>query len=273
MKTRTLSTAFLAAAALAACAAGFWPIVAHATSTPPKAEPPAAPAPSSTATSSSQAAAQAAAAAAAKAGASATGGTATSAVGDVAPQQTVGGQSMGGQSIGGDSVSSRAWSLFAQPPAFTPPMAPIAGCAPVITQEAASGWLIVGGASKASAKTDPTDCTLIALRNAKVDQCQYASAKQIEDLLTAKLLPGFKPSTVEFADLAPAACAALKAPPKPEPEVRYVTAFPPPAHEVGKLTDACRLGSEAAPTKPAKPKPAKKIAAALADDTCTKKRT
>lgn len=261
MKTRTMSTAFLAAAALVACAAGFWPIVAHATSTPPKAEPPAAPAPSSTATSISQAAAQAAAAAAAKAGASATatGGAATSAVGDVAPQQTVGGQSMGGQSIGGDSVSSRAWSLFAQPPAFTPPMAPIAGCAPVITQEAASGWLIVGGASKASAKTDPTDCTLIALRNAKVEACQYASAKQIEDLLTAKLLPGFKASAGEgFVDLDTRACAALKAPPKPEPELRYVTIYQP--------STECKAAEPPAPK--AAPAKGKKTAAKTATGIC-----
>lgn len=202
---------------------------AGATSTPPKPELPA-PAPAPSASSSSQAAAVAAAAAKAGANASAAGGAATSAVGDVAPVQ----------SIGGDSVSSRAWSLFAQPPAFTPPMAPIAGCAPVITQEAASGWLIVGGASKATGKTDPTDCTLIAIRNAKVEACQYASAKQIEDLLTTKLLPGFKPSAAEgFADLDTRACAALKAPPKPEPEVRYVAAFPPAPAPTPVAAPAC----------------------------------
>lgn len=222
------------------------PTLAHATGKPE----PVTPAPTSS-TSSATAASQA------KAGASAKGGSANSAVGDVAPVQTVGGQSMGGQSIGGDSVSSRAWSLFAQPPAFTPPMAPIAGCAPVITQEATSGWLIVGGASKATGKTDPTDCTLIALRNAKVEQCQYASAKQIEDMLTAKLLPGFKPSAVEFADLAPAACAALKAPQKPEPEVRYVSAFPAPAS--APVASACEKAPE--PAKPA-PKAAKVAKAA-----------
>lgn len=164
-----------------------------------------------------------------------------------------GGNAAGG-SVGGDSVTSRAWSLFAQPPAFTPPMAPITGCAPLVTQEATSGWLIVGGLSTASGKTDPTDCTLVALRNAKVDQCQYASAKQIEDLLTAKLLPGFKPSAADgFADLDARACAALKAPPKPEAEVRYVAAFQPPA----SAPAACEKAPE-----PAKPKAAKVAKAA-----------
>jgi hypothetical protein len=222
MNLKTTSGLILAAISCAFAAAMLLlPATAAATTKPENPKPPAAaPAPAPAAQAAAQAQAAAAATAAAQASSTSSGAaTAGNTLGDIAPSQLVGGQ----------AVSSHAWSLFAQPPAFTPPMAPIAGCAPVITQEATSGWLILGGLSTATGKTDPTDCTLIALRNAKVEQCQYASAKQIEDLLTAKLLPGFKPGPADgFTDLEPRACATLKAPPKPEAEIRYISAFAPP---------------------------------------------
>ena len=112
-------------------------------------------------------------------------------------------------------------------------MSKIDGCAPAITQSARSGWLLIGGASVADSKTDPTDCTLMLLRNAKVDACQYASAKQVEDLMIAKLLPAFKASAGTYPDLTPTECAAVKAPPKPA-EVRYVSLYAPPECTPGK---------------------------------------
>ena len=173
------------------------------------ANPPPAPAPTGT---------NATASATSNATAKATG-TAASTIGDVAPAQTIGGD------------SARSYSLFIQPPAFTPPMAKIDGCAPAITQSARSGWLLIGGASVADSKTDPTDCTLMLLRNAKVDACQYASAKQIEDLMIAKLLPDFKASAGAYPDLTPTECAAMKAPSKAA-EVRYVSVYAPPECDV-----------------------------------------
>lgn len=130
-------------------------------------------------------------------GGSAAGGSNT--MGNIAPSQ----------SIGGDSVNSKAWSLFLPPLAFVPPMSAIAGCAPEITQS--SVGVAFGAYSAANGKTDPQDCTLIQLRNAKVDACQYASAKQIEDLMLMKKLPDYRPSITQYTDLEPRDCAAVKA--------------------------------------------------------------
>jgi hypothetical protein len=252
MYRRTKAAALLCALALTMPAAG---------TTKPEDPKPPVPAAAPTAQAAAQAAAKASSSSSAAGGSAAAGNT----LGDVAPVQTVGGQ----------AVSSHAWSLFAQPPAFTPPMAPIAGCAPVITQEATSGWLILGGLSKATGKTDPTDCTLIALRNAKVEQCQYASAKQIEDLLTAKLLPGYTPGPADgFTDLKPIACAALRQlqAQKPEAEIRYVSAFQPPAATppAPAAPMACEKPPAPAP-KPGKAAPgkAKTTVAAASGRACT----
>ena len=110
-----------------------------------------------------------------------------------------------------------------------------------------------GAYSQANSHADPTDCTLMMLRNAKVDSCQYASAKAIEDLMIVKKLPDYKPSPVVFTDYPPEACAAIKAPPKPEPVVNYIT-MPPVA---------CKQPEPAA-SAPAK-KPVKKAAVAQVD--------
>ncbi len=103
-------------------------------------------------------------------------------------------------------------------------MAAIAGCAPQITQ--ASVGFLFGAFSQASGTTDVSNCTLMALRNVKVDSCQYGSAQQIEDLLTKKLLPDFVPSTVRFPDLTPTQCHALKTPVPPPVVTNYIA--PPP---------------------------------------------
>lgn len=140
-----------------------------------------------------------------------------SSVGDVAPIQ----------SIGGDRVTSRSWSLFFPPPAYTPPMAPIQGCAARVSQSSVyMGW---GAYSKADSGANTDPCTLIAIRNAKVESCQYASAKQIEDLLTEQLLPSYKANSVKFDDLTPKECAAIKAPkpvPVPDTPVNLITDAP-----------------------------------------------
>ncbi len=100
-------------------------------------------------------------------------------------------------------------------PVFTPPMAAVDCPAGVdITNEAlAIGWNAV---SAARGHTDNSACVLITLRNAYVEQCQFASAKQVQDLLTAKMLPGFAASSTVYLDLTLAECDALHAPPKAE---------------------------------------------------------
>lgn len=207
--------------ALACCAAAASP--AFATNSPPPAPAPS-PAPStSNSTSKAEAAAAAAAAAAARAAASsrATGGRAT---GGAATVGNVGSSSHGGAAdldssidvdapansslIDSSSNKSSAWSLFLPPPVFTPPMAPVQCPSATITQDATS--VVMGVYSNANAKTDTSDCTLIQVRNAKVEACQYASAKQIEDLLVAKHLPAFKATSVVMTDYTDQECSVLK---------------------------------------------------------------
>lgn len=117
------------------------------------------------------------------------------------------------------SNSSRAWSLFLPPPAWTPPMAPVS--CPSANIEQGSTATFWNGFSNVTAKTDSSDCTLIQVRNAKVEACQFASAKQIEDLLVSKYLKNYQPSTVGMVDYTDKECAVLKlaAQPKPEPVV------------------------------------------------------
>jgi hypothetical protein len=135
-------------------------------------------------------------------------------------QQNAVGIGQGGNVSDASSFSSHMYVLPA--PVFTPPMAAVDCPAGVsITNDAASiGWNF---ASVAHGRTDNSDCVLIALRNAYVEQCQYASAKQVQDLLTAKLLPGFKSSGTAYLDLTRAECDALKLPPLPtQPTLIYV---------------------------------------------------
>lgn len=203
---------------------------------------PAATSPTSSSTSSTTAASNAQAAAQAnaagtgyggKGGAGGAGGsasagssTSTSAGGSVGATTSTSAGGSAQQSLLNTSPSSstltdastsvsRSLSLFLPPPVFTPPMAKIDCPSAHITQTAdAQLW---SGFSQARAETDPTDCTLIQLRNAKVETCQYATAKQIEDLMLAKHLKNFKANVdVKFTDYDDKDCAVLKAPPKVE---------------------------------------------------------
>lgn len=124
-------------------------------------------------------------------------------------------------SVVNEGGKSRSLALFLPPPVFTPPMAKVDCAGAMITQDAVS--VLWSGFSKASAKTDSSDCTLINIRNAKVETCQYASAKQIEDLVVRRHLTDFKPTdNAEFIDYPPEKCALLRAPPKTEPQVSFV---------------------------------------------------
>jgi hypothetical protein len=182
-----------------------------------------------------------------KGGAGGTGGSvgtidAGSSIGAVSPQQT----------IGGDSIKSLALSLAVQPPAFTPPMPAIANCAAHVRQNASSGWIIFGGYSQATAEADPSHCTLLDIRNAKVEACQYADAQRIEDLLAAKLLPGYESAGAKHANLTPEQCRMVKNPPPPAPIINHI-AEPLRA----EAPQACMP----APAKKAKRRPAKNTCA------------
>lgn len=127
--------------------------------------------------------------------------------------------SAGGGSVS-DSSSSRLYVLPA--PIYAPPMAAVSCPNVQVSQKGGSfGWNFISGYDHSS---DTADCTLIQMRNAKVETCQYADAKQIEDQLTLKYLPGFKiTDDSRFMNLSPSACAAVKAPPAaPAPVVNYI---------------------------------------------------
>jgi hypothetical protein len=219
---------------------------AQATGTPTP--PPATPAPT---TITSGAAAGAAAGAVsgsrsdavsnsgAAAGANATGGSATggNAAGGSARQgqgQAQRQAATSGASITDNGSTSTENSMYVLPsPVFTPPMAAVNCPAGVeITNEAFSlGWSAI---SAARGHTDNSACVLITLRNAYVEQCQYASAKQVQDLLTAKMLPGFVASGTAYLDLTRGECDALRAPVAPvvRTETVYISVPAPAAAPV-----------------------------------------
>jgi hypothetical protein len=168
--------------------------------------------------------------------------------------------STGDQKLDLGSESSRFLSLALAPPSATPQLPPIAGCAARVTQSARSGWLLIGGVSAADALIDPTDCTLIEIRNSMAEACQYASAKQIDDRLAAKLLPGYVANgSVAFKDHAPEVCAAMKA---PAPAAQNLIA--PPAPPVASAPEPSRSSAgsavEACATAAPAPAPAARSA-------------
>lgn len=194
---------------------------ANATGTPapvPTPQPSANQTQSATATSTSKASVQTGARSeSAAAGGSATGGSVS---GDTA------------LSVAGDSSDYKSLGLVLPAPASTPALPAMPTCDALTTQTAfAFGF---GLFSTAEAKADPADCTLLKLRYIKELQCQYASAKQIEDLMLAKLLPGYQPTQNMGIDHTQAGCAALMNPPpvptaKPvvEYQTRYIYLDPP----------------------------------------------
>ena len=127
------------------------------------------------------------------------------------------------------SSSFKALALSLPTAAFTPPMPIDASDCTNTTQRAdAQLW---NGFSQASAARSTDTCTLIKLHNAYLAECQYASAKQVKDLLTAKLLPGFKPADRPAFDMSENECRAWNtpAPPRLPEAVNLVAAAPAPA--------------------------------------------
>jgi hypothetical protein len=199
-----------------------------------------------------QAAATATSSSAAKASAVgsgyATGGTSNAAGGNSSSSNNV--SSTSGSSTGGTSsladnsmYNSRSWALSIATPVFTPPMAPIACPSANVKQMAAAlGGGLIG--SYAEGSTDSSDCTLIQLRNAKVETCQYASAKQIEDLLAQKYLPKYAANGKPFEDYNASECALMKAPPPAPTPIVFQEMLPPakvpapkPAKKAAKKDD------------------------------------
>lgn len=149
-------------------------------------------------------------------------------------------------------VDSSAWSLFLPPPAWVPPMAPVDCASAMITQDAE---LVAWNAySRANAKTDTSDCTLIRLRNAKVESCQYGEAKQIEDLVVAKYLKDYRPGSVQMPNYSHEECKVLKAPPAPTPIGLLIPPTQPVAAPVP--APAAVPAPKPAPKKVTKTKPA-----------------
>jgi hypothetical protein len=122
---------------------------------------------------------------------------------------------------------------FVQPAGLhATPMAPIAACAPLITQEATSGRLIVGGASKATGKTDLDRLHpgRSAQREGRAGPARRQRTSRSKTCSPPSCWPGLKPSAVEFAE--PGAGSLRCAEGAAEARAcrcRYVSAFPAPA--------------------------------------------
>jgi hypothetical protein len=106
-------------------------------------------------------------------------------------------------------------------PVFSIP-APIACPQGVASSNAfAIGWNFI---SIANSSSNGDNCLAIAIRNAKVETCQFYDAAQIENLLAKKVLPDFEASTNVQVNLSPEACSILKTP--LTEKIRYETAVP-----------------------------------------------
>lgn len=199
---------------------------ALATGTPP---PPPAPTPPSSSTSG----AEAAAAAAAKAQAGAVAGAHQ---GQGQQQGQGQGQQMGqdqsatsGASLTdnsqGGSYRSSMWVLPA--PVFTPPL-PAIPCPSANADQLAFavGFNFI---SFAKASTNSDNCTAITLYNSYVATCKYASAQQVLDRLSSKVLPGFTPSGIALVDIEASKCRDLLAPVTNVTNNYYETIYQPPA--------------------------------------------
>jgi outer membrane protein OmpA-like peptidoglycan-associated protein len=111
----------------------------------------------------------------------------------------------------------------------------------------------MGLVSAAKSSSDPRICHLIEQRNRFERMCLFASMKQVDDLLTAELLPGFKvPETMYaisntdagYVDMTPDKCAARKppvivvAPPAPPTPATAPTPPAPAPTKVSLAADA-----------------------------------
>lgn len=170
--------------------------------------------------------------------------------------------------------NTRSWSLGLPPIAYTPPMQVVPGCTYAQQGQSATGVLF-GVFSHADSKYDTSDCFLIDRRNSLVQQCQYASARDIDNLLIAKYLSKYRYKLTVNEDgsvskdapvfnLSASDCdaekrlVALQSQPQPQqPVVNYYTTYTT-VHE----TNACSV--------PTKAKPKKKVVAAKPTSPCTK---
>lgn len=118
----------------------------------------------------------------------------------------------GGATVTGDSGDT---TLAILPPLVHTPPLPLLPTSSCVNTHQESLGIVFGVVSKASADQTSDNCVAITLYNAAVATCRYASAKQIADLLTIKVLPGFHPPRASLIDYSPGECDALKpAPPQ-----------------------------------------------------------
>jgi hypothetical protein len=86
---------------------------------------------------------------------------------------------------------ARMYSLGLPPIAHNAPMEAVPGCSFVQQKQTTIG-VLAGAFSYAGASADPSDCLLIDRRNALVEQCQYAQARDIDNLMVAKYLGEYR---------------------------------------------------------------------------------
>ena len=174
-------------------------------------------------------------------------GAAAAAAGD---SSAVSGGSTSGSSLTSQGGDTRAIGLSFAPGATTPPMPTNGTCAVTITQSSFNVGMGLWSAAKSS--SDPRICHLIEQRNRFERLCLFASMKQVDDMLTAELLPGFKvpetmyaisPQDAGYVDMTPDKCAARKPPvmvvAPPAPPVA-----PPPAPAPAPLPEKVSLSAK-----------------------------
>lgn len=235
MYKRTLSLAILFAAFAVAVPAEA--IVPPPVTTPPATVPTSSSSSSSVSGSDSSSAAVSTSASESSAASNSVSNSSSTSAGGNAAQKQGQQQQQGQAATLNNSDNSRSGYYVLPGPVWTPPMAKVDCPTPKIENRSlAVGW---GLFSIARGDTITDDCMGYLLHNTLIDQCQYASAKQVRDEMIKKLYPGFNPTkpNERLIDYTPDECASAKrlqafGPPPPAPVTNnYITntTTPPPA--------------------------------------------
>lgn len=160
-------------------------------------------------------------------------------------------------------------NLYVLPsPMFAPQLPAINSPCTNTSQEGMSIGFSAFSGYRGGSNTD--NCVAIEMYNAAVKSCRYATAGQIMDLLTVRVLAGFQPpKRAELLDLTPSECELLKQPPKPAPvALSLILPEPPKPAPVVQPEPPAKAQLVAAPVVKPKAKPKAKPAALVPLDDC-----
>lgn len=122
-----------------------------------------------------------------------------------------------GTGNGNDNSQNKFQSLLLTLPqlAYTPPL-PQLSCPESSASQSSTG-VLWGLYSRAEGGINTDNCSLFRIYNAYLEQCKFASAEELLDKLTVKLLPTYTIQTTQLENLNAKDCMVWKNPPPPPP--------------------------------------------------------